>query len=1395
MKDTSLKYQYLVSKPLARWVLSILCLFSAFSYSQLLNNPGPQVKLLQSIAGHNLKGINAVIQGKSGFLWLGTRQGLLRFDGYQIKRFEHQKNNPNSLSQNNVRQLVQDEDGIIWLITRGGGLNRFDPQNQSFKLFVHVKGDNSSLSSNQLNSIQLGKGNVLWLSSERGINQFNRKTFQNTRLNAQLQPLPNEESVIVAQVFEDAQGGIWVSEQEGGLSMHNPERSKQVYFQYDVNDPKSIAKSNAYLIYQTPQGVIWIGTSKAIHRFNPDTLNFDSIVIALRKDAINDEPVVVSIMQDSIGQLWVGSIYNGVSVLKPGAISPVNVNQDLSIKNSLNAFLVNHIFQDRSGAIWFVASKRGLYKLNADAQLFEHWIASTKSDARISTLFTDVAGVQWLGAAQDLYRFNQRLGDYELVAKEVGYIAAMAQGVDNTLILALGEKGLFTYDPKNRQLTNYGTPYKVGNDTAYPALPINTLHSMIVDEQGTLWAGLFRSTNQTSGLFSFEGKSNQYIQHLDKYTIETILPIGNLIIVGTRRNGLNIFNTNTKQWSVVQDPNNKVNTVLALLKDAQNQIWVGTHTNGLAQLNLTTKTFSFPTIDQGLPSNSIRSIVQDQQGLLWLGTGKGICLMDITSKAVRCFDERDGLRVGAVQPESATITASGHIVMADDKHVVKFLPSRVIGQTGADDKSFPLVLSDFRLFNKPVELQAQEATSPLKQNINSTDKLTLSHENYWFSLAFATSNYGQSETIRYAYMLEGFTDQWIEADADNRIATFTSLPADDFVFKVKTSNRDGSWRQDYRELHITITPPWWKTWIAYFVYALVTVFSVYAVYRYRTKALVQRADELELGVIQRTATINRLMLQKERMFANISHEFKTPLTLILNPLESISLQQGVEDFSRKVSMMKRNGQRLLRMIDQLLELSKLETTDAQQNYYFSLAETLNMLLVSFQPLVDSKNLSMTPPTFDDVVLSLKADSLEMILTNLISNAIKYTPANGEISVEVSQKDGQVVIAVKDTGVGISEQNQAIVFNRFTRANELHDENIPGAGIGLALVKELVEDNGGAITLVSEIKNGSTFTVTLPISEDQGVEVQKIKSLSNTSKIEIDSLQLPTNALVMPTINTQDSESSLPTLLLIDDNPDMLELLVDTLASHYQCITAQNGKTGLALAEEHLPDLVISDVMMPGISGFEVVKHLKQEELTCHIPVILLTAKGDSQSRIRGWTEKADEYLEKPFNATELLIRIQSLLSIRSLLRHRYQREFTLPQQSQSPMASQLQAEPLDSNTVDAQEGVNQVNQVFFERINTVLEKHYTDESLDVALLAGELAMSHRQLGRKMKSMLDLTPAESIRSFRLKKAAEQLNQGVSPSVVAHQVGFTSHSYFSQCFKAQYDCMPSSYVPGS
>ncbi len=1332
--------------------------------------------------------IYKMLQGQAGFIWFATNQGLWRFDGTNLKKYQYEKGNQNTVLSNWVSSIAQDSLGNIWLINSGKGLSQFNPKNEQFTHFQANEDDPNTLSSNNLYGIYFDRQDNLWIGASNGINILDTKALLFRHVDLNMTPLDGREGPKVYYAYPDSKGNVWLTVREHGFFRYDTEKRKLHKYETVPNDPTTKVEGLPTVVYEEDDGTIWLTSSNAVNKYLPESDSFKRIYPNDMDGNLIEGLFPEALIRVDSNKLAVGTINKGLGIIDKTEKKIKILNPSNAIyKYSISDFRIHDMLLDSSGVLWVSSYPSGLYQIPRGAFLSQFKLIDEDLQSSFSTAYSVDASFL-VGHSNGLSKLDARTENLSSIDELGGAVAIAQSAKKNSLYVLFNDVGLREIDLGKMEVK----PVARCNDVAEKLAGNRNVKDLVyLDEK--LYIGFFKDFNLKVGILSLDLKSCQLTELNTTWNVTGLVELEGSILASTRQNGLNLLNTKSTQWEKVAEEALAGRELLRIFKARDGAVWASIDGVGLAKVALETGLLDIVSMEDGLSSNRIFTITEDSDGILWLGSAQGVSAFDPKSSSIENFTINDGIRGKGNAAYWSAINRNDDILMASYKWLLTFNAKKLLALRKQKTAPSNILLSDFRLFNKPMDTQAIDPQSPLEKSINNLDEITLEHDDSWFSLAFASSNYQLGERLRYAYQMQGLSDKWIEADKGNQLVSFSSLAPKNYVLKIRSGDGKG-WHDNVRALKVNVLPPWWLTWQAYVLYVALFVFCGWAFYRFRTKALVKKAEELERGIAERTETINQLMAQKDRMFANISHEFKTPLTLILNPLENIKRSINTVDFDRKVAMMKRNSKRLLRMVDQLLELSKLETTENEKRDLYSLQETLNVLITSFQPLIDSKNMTLSCDEYDDVILSLKPDALEIILTNLISNAVKYTPRDGAIEIKVVKAESEVVISVKDSGIGIDPDSQVLVFNRFTRAEDLHGESIPGAGIGLALVKELVESHGGRIELQSQLGEGSTFTVTLPITHEHTQNVEgKVTELSHSSLLEIDAL----SASVTPVVAVQqfNFDSDKPTLLLIDDNADMLELLQATLSDKFNCLNAQNGTEGLEIAKECLPDLVISDVMMPGISGFEVVRNLKEDPLTCHLPVILLTAKGDTESRIRGWSEKADEYLEKPFNSLELRMRIDNLLDIRKLLRQRLMREFSelKGQAAQIHVKRSSEFMPLDSPQDDENEELtlNQVNQKFLEKVNVILEKHYKDETMDVTFLAKELAISPRQLSRKMKAVLDLSPVESIRSFRLKKAASLLAEGHSPSVVAHQVGFSSHSYFSKCFKAQYNCLPSSF----
>lgn len=1328
---------------------------------------GPYVNYITAVSEHNLGRVNAVVQDEKGFIWLATQNGLFRYDGFSARRFDK---SGSGLPHNHVKDIVIDGD-FLWLATLGG-LSKMDMRTEQFANYLSHAGDAKTLDSNHINTLVKTPDAQLWIGTDSGLNRFDINTAVNRRLtlNQRTRKENPDDSSEIYELLYDAQGYLWYSTNGKGLYQYHLLDAKLQNFRADESISDSINSNMPDALMQSKDGTIWVGSDVGLNRYLPDKKAFKHYSVPIGFFNKNDHVDITSLMEDKDGHIWVGSSYNGVSILPLGSEHLVNVNHGGDGNHDLTVRFVNDIFEDTDGGIWIASSWKGLVRINGFAGMFDNYRLSNAPSRNIQALYADSSGELWSAVNADLFKFDGGNWQFQKRLTDAGIVTFMDEDVDGNLLLAIGGQGVIKYHKDSGRINHYAATAE-----NVPMLPSYYLHSLAVSEQGEVWAGLFRTQNTRAGLFKFDTEAQQYQLMLPDITVESILPLENAVYAGTRREGLMVYDRRRQQWQRVDSDSQQVSTVWQVYQDSEQRIWLATDEAGLGLLDRQTMTVSLLGMKEGLPSNSVRSVVEGVGGELWLATAKGVVRYEPQSGQIASFDSDYGVKFDGSMVRSAAVRVGNQIIMADAKQLVHFDAEKLTKSMNAVVEPLPLMLSDFRLFNETVGVAADGV---LQNPINFNEAITLTYRDYLFSLSFASAHFSHQQRIKYAYKVEGLTDRWVQTDKNNRMATVISAEPGNYTLKVKSTDPQGNWQNHHRSLKITVTPPWWLTWQAKLMYVLLSVLSIVGFYLYRTRALVRRAEQLEQEVTQRTETINRLMNKKEQMFANISHEFKTPLTLILTPLEALLAAKPAAAVSSKVSMALRNGQRLLRMVEQLLELSRLDTFEQKKEHHYSLKQILSVLLTSFKGLAEQKRLTLNCNTFDDAIVPSTLDALEMVLINLISNAIKYTPDGGIIDIVVVNEDNWVSISVKDNGIGISEENQQLIFNRFTRASESHGEAIPGAGIGLALVKELVENHQGSITLSSAQGRGSEFVVRLPTVSVDAQEIESVTTLSGVSLTEMEVLE-QTGAdesdaeLSQPSVDIPEQNDK-ATLLLIDDNTDMLALLKDTLHTSYNILQASDGQSGLEMAAQTVPDLIISDVMMPGISGYEVASKLKAEQMTCHIPIVLLTAKGDLDSRMQGWQQDIDDYLAKPFHPQELLLRVQSLLSIRRILKRRYTviHDGEVQEQQSSPVLSDK-------------------DQAFLTAFDKVLDENFIDPDFNREQAAELMLISDHQLYRKLTALLDDTFTDLLRERRLKASVEMLKTGLQISQISDKVGFSSVPYFSKCFKARFGKTPKQY----
>ena len=1419
----------------------------------------------------NIKGLNyaqVIIEDNDGFLWFGNYKGLHRYNGYELKTFKHDSKDKNTLSANRIISLTIDSNNTFWVGTFAG-LNRYNPENQTFTRIT-------SQQSPQLNNIRVNditeiKQGVLWLATDKGIIHYDSQTNK-------LKALQLSESLYSSNKSHDfwsiqqSNDHIWLGANTGLYKIQYDHQNEQLLtFSHYNSENSELSNDSINRMWVDDQQNLWIGTLGGLSYYHHKSgkltafKQLNNPAFSLSRQAIS------SINIDNNNNLWIGVWGHGVVQIMPidqqliAQQQGFNKGYTLSldsfkhipgINNNENVQYPHTLLIDSHDSLWILGNKTivkvslaalKVARLSVIVEVLNQTLNTnqtiTRSDGEFSlplkpldSMLEDKSGHQWFGSSSELMRYHPE-------KQTVRYFSTNPQDIDNTLqqntvmdiyqdnqqqIWLVTQAGLYRYNPKNEDFTHFSFTDKQIQLTQIDSLIANLLPktsttsfgAITADNEGILWL-----TSQED-LIKFNPQSHQFVRY--RYPQANQQPKHNNAFIKIHFDGkhslwianfvtgLSIFNINKSKFEPIEFTDQQGRTAKTIREvndifQLKDDMWLATD-SGLAHINSSHQL----TIHNDKYDGSVRysTINKGKANTLWVGTINGMKSFNIDNKKFTRRTAVQGFTNLNYRAGVSFKSSNEQLYFSGDRGVEIFNPNDIKPLKSPQK----IVIDKFLLANREVPIQSEKRANnkqefSLNRAIELLDTIYLTHEQNIFTLGFAAITTVEPQNIQYAYRLKGFDDNWIETQADNRLATFTNIPDGRYEFEVKAKRFDGQWSAT-KNLNLIVLAPWWRTFFALTIYAIAFIALTWLAYRWRTARIVARSRELEAQVNERTETISKLMAQKDRMFANISHEFRTPLTLILNPIEKLinnktDQQLNQQQIDKSQQSIKQNAKRLLRMVEQLLEFARSEANYQHQAHQtglqqYSLKHTLNYLNACFDSLYSSKNLKVAINDYDDVYLSLKPDSLEIILNNLISNAVKYTPENGTINIDVKQQKQQVVIAIKDSGIGIAPQNHQLIFERFGRVEQHQADTQASTGIGLALVKELITTNGGHIELNSELNQGSCFTVTLPTITKQSNN-NPINEISNNSKqitaLEVSNLTTITDKSAVKA--TQHSEKKVanddlkPQILVIDDNLELLELIESIIGIDFNCITASSGEQGIKTAKENLPDLVISDLMMPGISGFEVLKTLKSDTLTAHIPVIMLTAKGDAQSRIEGWNNKADEYLAKPFNDQELIARISNILAIRRIISNRYQQQFaqaslpTLTPNTAVTEQVQQNTQSASNSKQQSKENLDQIAEQFSTKLQHIIAKHYQDEQLTVQTLAQEMTMSHRQLVRKTKSLIAMTPNECIRTYRLQKASEYLKEGMPPSSIAFEVGFTSHSYFAACFKAQFGCTPSEY----
>lgn len=1334
--------------------------------------------------------ITSVLQDSKGFLWIGTRHGLNRYDGISYLTYEHVNGDSSTISNSTVQCLTEDKKGNIWIGTYGGGLNYYNYSEDKFEIYKNDKANPYSLSDDFVTAVWEDYDGNIWVGTEKGgLNLLNKENGTFSRYISNDADPFSITSNNVTSINEDRNGNLWVGTYGGGINLFD--RNKMSFIPFKKGTAEGLESNVIRTIYRTSNGALLVGTHQGVKKlvYNDGRYIFTNILTNHPLTEALSKVRVLSLSEDQEQRLWIGTENEGLFMVDPMRGTGRHFLHTPDSDYGVNSNSIWSLFTGKYGTVWIGTYNQGLFKIDPYEEkfggLFQSGIpAHTLSHNVISSFAEDNQGNLWVATdGGGLNYFNRKTGRFtryksipqDSTSLSSDAVVSILIDNDNNLWAGTWEGGIsilpegaeafqhLIHDPLNKN-----TPS--GND----------IYKLYQDSKGNIWIGAFRDgldvyNSQKKQIHHINGENSNGI--IGKKIRAILEDHQGYMWIGTEGAGLNRIRINDNMAVIentwyssnhYQKTGLYNNTITYLFEDSDSILWVGTEGGGVYYYDRTKDHFLPIDDDQRLRNNVIYGMLEDNRKVLWISTNNGLAAYDKKNRTTKIYNASDGLQSSEFFKSACLKTTDGYLLFGGINGFNMFNPERVKKNPNPP----PVYITSFLLSNEVVR---SGPGSLLQKNILDTKKIQLKYNQNDFSFEFAALNFSQSNRNEYTYKLENYDDEWQKAGSRSE-AYYTNVPPGRYVFRVKGSNNDGIWNEQDASILIDISKPWYSTYWAYGGYSLIILSILFwsmrtIIYKERLQAQLQ-LEHMELTKMQELDQL------KSRFFANISHEFRTPLTLIISPLKTLYLDETKNDYKKQIKMMIRNAERLLGLINQILDLAKLESGSMKlKASRQDLVKFLKPHVFSFSSYADRQFITYkTNLPKEPVYVYFEQDKLEKVFTNLLSNAIKYTPEFGEVSVTMEQKGDTVEIVIADSGIGIPEDQISYIFNRFYRAHS--QSGSKGTGIGLALTKELVELHKGKIEVSSVEGKGTKFTVRFPLGshhlDKSEISEDRIVHQAHTDNYPHKELMQDNISEINSNQENDKTENNLPLVLIAEDNEDMLSFISSYLQINYRTLECRNGKEALELSLEQIPDIIISDIMMPEIDGYELCTLLKNDEKTSHIPVILLTAKASNESIEQGFELGANYYVTKPFNPKLLELRIKNILKSRKMFKEQVLNNKTINLEPKHVIISSA-----DEN--------------FIKKAVEFVEKNMDNSELQVEDLCKHLGMSKIQLYRKMKGLIDQSANEFIRTIRLKRAAQLLKQHhLTIAEITYQVGFNDLPYFRQCFKKQYGVNPSEFA---
>ncbi|MDD3014286.1 MAG: two-component regulator propeller domain-containing protein [Candidatus Gastranaerophilales bacterium] len=1318
------------------------------------------------------KSVTRICQDKEGYMWFGTKDGLSRFDGYDLKIFKSSAQTPGRLTNNDIQCITEDNENRLWVGTLEG-INIIDKKSYTIKPF-----DNKYVNKERINTILTDSKGFVWIgTSNNGVLRINPKTSEfirfSTDRNSQLVLKENN----VTHIYEDREGRILISFWKGGFCFIDQSRKHIVFAPKIGND------NNPFRIYQDKDGLYWVCTwGDGI--FNMKINANEKISLLPIRWSENSEKkiddIVYSIVQDdNNGYIWVVT-FSGLSLIKKESDGSNKILKTNSFFEGTTTKLFHEILKDHNGNLWIGSVGEGLYKLNFN-----------KLDIQ-----------------------NFPLNEIKKLLNVPSFVTRFCELTNGEVCIAIDRVGLFLFNPKTSEIKRLLDPILKNLNSIKAIINVSSLNEIWIANEGEDIIHVFKNYNKRDLVHVNTISLNDFNAPRDNAITKFFKDSNGNVWIGST-NGLYIKPLNSKVVNI----SNKIRNINSIGEDSDKKIWIGTEKDGLfmskpeinekeiiysfSKVNLNTGNYQSYCVQSicctkngdvyigtkegclylydkknrlaneisgkyGITDEGIMDIIEDNYGILWISTIKKIIKYNTESHAATYFSSNDGMLISSFTKDASIKLKSGQILYGGNEGISEFSPVQTISSLKPIKQR--VVLSDILIQNKSIFDDEKQTHFNSEKN-----RVTLKYSENNLSIEFSALDFTSPGKTQFVYMLEGADNNWIYMGNNRRFVNYVNLPSGKYMFMIKATDENGLLSDQVTTLEIVILPPLFRTWWAYLIYMVFLGAAIFFIARTLTNRIRMR-NELKISHIEKEKT-EELAQIKLRYFTNISHELLTPLTIIMLLIESI--QSKTNSNSNQFVMMKANVIRLKRLIQQILVFRKTESGNMKlkisENDIVSFVK--NICHSNFQPLIDEKEIHFSIDIDEDNYQAyFDADKLDKILYNLLSNAFKHTSKGGSISIKISfiTRDEEIVmrLSVSDTGEGIAEKDLPNIFKRFYISSS--SDQSRSHGIGLALTSDLLLIHKGSIEVKSQLNVGSVFTIEIPISIGAYSELELLDEDTLQDRVSVKS-DIITPEIIIE--NESENESEIEsrkdyTILVVEDNLELKNLIAEYFSDKYHVLTAENGIEALKIIKKTEIDLVISDIMMPEMDGLTFCKMLKNDILTSHINVLMLTAKNSDEDRIDCYNAGADAFIAKPFELAVLIARTNNLINKRKQTTENFQKNH------------EINISSMEYGSIDEH---------FLNQAVKVVEQKLKDITFDFDQFAIDMITSKSSLHRKLKSLTGLSPGEFIRNVRLKHAAKMLiNNSGNISEIAFSVGFNDPKYFSKCFKTEFGITPTEYM---